>query len=187
MSIRPSFMGFDLNRLTSLFGCGDTSLALPICEPFFDEYLIEDEAERQGALKIVEDLLRGKYQHQSLNNEGEELQIMMDWMANYDQSPNRSFSIFWETFIYEVDKANAKYEGGPEQLLRYLLDGRPFFGKRVVYSSAYCAYFTNAEARTLFAFVRSQDIFRRAFDYESAENWMNEIEQSGQDVWLCMS
>jgi hypothetical protein len=186
MSLRPSFAGFNLSQLKALFGSNDTSVLATLVEKFDEEEAVED-ADIEWAEKAFSRIIMGDFSRDRPAFEDEEFINAVAYVVDLSQELNYSESIFWEVFLGAIADHQTKHNNPPEQLFRFLLDGRPLIGQAFRTTWSYYAYFTHEEAITLFAFVRNQEEFKNDFDYDDAEEWMREIEQLGQDVWFYTS
>ncbi len=186
MSRRPSIAGFNLSQLTALFGTRDTSLIVSLIERYEEDAF--DNKTLARAKPLFTALIMGDLIANPPAIEDEALQEIMLYLAEYGQDLHYSESLFWEAFLGDVDQRRAKYENGPQDLLGYLLRGRPLVGHSTDPNNwNYYAYFTNVEATRLFDFIRSQQHLRQEYDFEAADNWMKEVEQAGEDVWFYVS
>ena len=185
MPLHPRFAAFDLSKFTALAACRDSAVLVPLTLRYAE--FNNDLKQVRRAVKIFEELIGGELPENPPASEDEFFQSVVAFLVEDGQRLVYSESLFWEYFYSDVSKRGGKYQGAPEELLRYLMAGRPFFGQTVHSAWSYCAYFTNAEARRLFAFIRSREVFRQEFDFDRADTWMRSVEQTGADVWFSAS
>ncbi len=181
MSLRPNLCAFDLKAMQALIGSKDAALIAALTESWTEE--AEDDEHQPQIPALFKRIVDGDVLRNPPAVEDEDFPNAMIWFATHSQSVTWTESSFWEAFLVDVDHTQGKYPGGPELLLSYLLKGRPLFGKSIETYWSYYAYFTNAEAKKLFGFIRGQSKFKQQFDYEEAEFWMTQVEQTGSDVW----
>ncbi len=186
MSRRPSIAGFHLSRLKALVGTRDASTISSLVERYEENALDNEALDR--AKRLFTAIIMGEFSTTPPAVEDEALQEVVQHLVEYSQDLRYSDSLFWEALMVDVDERQAKYDNGPEELLGYLLRGRPLIGRRTDSNNwNYYAYFTSDEAKRLFDFIRSQQHLRQEYDFEAADNWMKEVEQAGEDVWFYVS
>jgi hypothetical protein len=186
MSLRPDVSGFNLKRLTSLFGCRDESIASKLEENFNSLIISNSQALEQGRKLIRSIIFRG-YEQVLPQAENEVLQIVINCMAWYNQEHNCSESDFWESLMCELDNEEFRPRSDMQRLFKFLLNGRPFFGLVTRSNWSYYAYLTNQETEQILAYLQTVQKFREDDEFALASAWMQEMVADGQDIWYYAS
>lgn len=152
MSLRPMISGFDLARLRSYLGCGDRSLLLALESDLaqllarstgLDVRLGEEVRKVLGAAVLQGAPFPG------LQEETQAHVIAADLLASHGQELLSTDADQWNhSGFLEAWESGITAEDGDE-LLQYLLFGRPLFGREFDTSWSYYGYLSHAEVRQL--------------------------------------
>jgi hypothetical protein len=155
MSLRPEFRGFDLNKLRSLFASRDQTLVAQIEAQFAATVADEPEDfdhEYQAAFrKALHRAIEDGVPFPNLEVEGEPHVHLALLLAAHGQeflvtdSDNWKMLGFWD--FWELCSDLLSPEG--RQLFRYLIEGRPLFGRQIETGWSYYAYLERHEVGVL--------------------------------------
>jgi hypothetical protein len=182
MSLRPSFSAFRLDRFRILLSKGDPSLETALRDRLAETVDDEDELEHEQTMANL--VLRGELR---LERETEAVQNLVVCLAQVQQELLNSESLFWETFLAQVADGEETIPSAPWLLLQYLIAGRPLIGTTIETNWTFYAYFTCAESKEIFHFIRSHPRFQQEYGFSEAVEWMDLVEREGLDVFYFAS
>ena len=102
MSLRPSFAGFDLNKLKALFGCKDSE-SIKALVASYAKFAYDDNEVRR-AEQVFREIINGEVIQNPPMAENQIFQNAMACLVEYNQKPNYSESIFWEALLVDVEQ-----------------------------------------------------------------------------------
>lgn len=167
MSLRASFSGFELKKLTSLFGCRDAAVWRRL-EAFLLEKLADPEGGELGAEELERNrhvildacrrIVDGGIRKGVPESEGPPLIYAVSWLAHFEQDHLETDSDAWRgpaflDYHQRVLKAEfpplGSHELGELRTLMGHLWGRPFFGAALDSDWTTYGWLTQAEVSRL--------------------------------------
>jgi hypothetical protein len=199
MSLRPYFNGFDRQKMLDLFGSGSRT-AKDSAFVIIGGMLTGDDPEilegrRKCSAVITEAIDRG-VPFPGLDGEDESHVCAAAALAEMGQSffrpdPNDDS---WKISLMEVLLAQneGRFDSKTHELLSFIRDGRPLFGKRIDTGWSYYAWLTSAEVRELAAGIRkAQEVYPGLADPGYFDGfllallgWLDKITERNMDLWL---
>jgi hypothetical protein len=199
MSLRPYFNGFDYQQMVHLFGSSNRTArdsALAEIGGLLKGDDPESVAMRGGCCAVITEAIDRGVPFPGLDAEDETHVYAALALAQTGQSFFRPDpeDDSWKISLMEdlLAQSETRLDSRTYQLLSFIRDGRPLFGKRIASSWSYYAYLTCAEVCELSGGIqKSQGAYPGLADPSyfggfllALLGWLDKIAQSRRDLWL---
>jgi hypothetical protein len=199
MSLRMNISGFNYSQMAGYFGSRNDDLKKQLAKDF--QQFTEEPKENneatdtlEQAVNIIELAVDNKVPLDTIKEENDSCCYVVNLFAHHGQEHILTDSCDWKMkVLWDMQEVySGRLTARMDKFLRYFIDGRPIFGKKIQTSWSYYAYFLNSEAKEL---AEELKLFKRQFQNDKAfskfnefvdefEGWISAILEKQKDMWF---